>query len=79
MGEPQIIIGGDVGLHNRDLRKAAKRVRQGKQYRDLSTVCVIATRGVIHARVVESWMGLITPMNNPFVRMFVSGMEVAAA
>src|SRR5262245_23538556 len=40
---------------------------------------VVPTRGVIPARVVESWMGLMSPMNNPFVRMFISGMEVGDA
>jgi hypothetical protein len=29
--------------------------------------------------VVENWMGLMIPMNQAFVRIFVSGMEVAAA
>jgi hypothetical protein len=34
---------------------------------------------MIPARVVENWMGLMTPMNNAFFRMFVSGMEVGEA
>lgn len=79
MSEPQIIVGGDVGIHNQDLKKAQERLKKGKAYKDLSTVCVIPTRGVIPARVVESWMSLMTPMNNAFVRIFVSGMEVSEA
>lgn len=79
MTKPQIIIGGDLGQHNRNLRRSAKRVRQAKTYQDLSTVCVVVTRGMIPARVVESWMGLMVPMNQPFVRMFVSGLEVGDA
>ena len=74
MAEPQIIVGGDVGFHNSDLERAQDRLKKGKAYRDLSTVCVVVTRGQIPARVVESWMGLITPMNNAFVRIFVAGM-----
>lgn len=76
--EPQIIFGSNEGFHNLN-PDTAKRIKQGKQYKDLSTVCVIPTRGSIPARVVESWWGLITPMNNPFVRLMVKGMEVGEA
>ncbi len=79
MSEPQIILGGDLGVHNSDLERSGERIKKGKQYRDLSTVCVVPTRGVIPARVVENWMGMMTPMNNAFFRMFVSGMEVGDA
>ena len=79
MAEPQIVIGGDVGFHNQDLSQARKRLKTGRQYQDLSTIMIVPTRGVIPARVVESWMGMLTPMNNPFVRLFVSGMEVGDA
>lgn len=79
MSDPTIIIGGELGFHNSDLEKAQKRLREGRQYEDLSTICVVPTRGVISARVVENWMGLLTPMNNAFVRLFVSGMEVGDA
>lgn len=74
--EPQIHYGG---LHNADLAKAAERLRKGKGYRDLSTICVVPTRGVIAARVVESWMGMMTAMNQPFVRIFVERAEVGEA
>jgi hypothetical protein len=79
MTEPQIIIGGELGFHNRDIRRSRKRLEEGKQYRDLSTICIVPTRGSIPARVVENWMGLMTPMNNAFVRLFVAGMEVGDA
>jgi len=79
MSEATIIVGGDVGFHNRDMKRAKERLERGKQYRDLSTVCVVPTRGLIPARVVESWMGLLTPMNNAFIRIFVQGMEVGDA
>lgn len=77
--EPQIIVGGDVGFHNGHAQDARKRLREGKAYRDLSTVVVVPTRGMIPARAVENWMGLMMPMNQKAVRMFVSGMEVGAA
>jgi hypothetical protein len=77
--EPQIIIGGDPGFHNKDLRAAQARLKEGRQYKDLSTVCVIPTRGLVPARAVETWMSLQTPMNNRFLRIFVAGMEVGDA
>jgi hypothetical protein len=77
--KPTIVISANAGVHNEDLRAATRRIRRGKGYRDLSTVIVVPTRGMIPARAVETWMGLMTPMNNPVVRLFVSGMEVGEA
>lgn len=77
--KPEVIIGGDVGFHNRGIRRSRKRVVEAKVYENAATVAVIPTRGAIPARVVESWMNLIVPMNQRFMRMFISGMEVGAA
>lgn len=79
MTKPAIYISADAGFHNADLEASAKRIKRGKAYRDLSTVMVVPTRGMIPARVVESWMGLMAPMNQAFIRMFVAGMEVGDA
>lgn len=77
--EPTIIIGGDIGEHHKKPSKTAKRIKDGKGYRDLSTVMVCPTRGVIPARVVQSMMDMVPMMNQPFVRIFVERMEVADA
>src|SRR4051812_39262464 len=79
--EPQIIIGGtlDAGFNNADIERTRTRLKKGKQYKDLSTIMVVPTRDKIPARVVENWMGLMPPMNNRFLRLFVSGMEVGDA
>ncbi len=74
--KPQIIVNGMEGYHNsivdeENLKKNA--------YKDLSTICIVPTRGQIPAKVVQSWMGLMTPMNQKFVRMFAIGMEVGKA
>lgn len=79
MSEPKLIVSENAGFHNTDLDQATDRLKKGKQYRNLSTVCIVPTRGVIPARVVESWMGLMAPMNNAFYRIFVSGAEVGEA
>ena len=77
--EPTILIGGDIGVHHKSPTKTRKRIKDGKAYRDLSTVMVCPTRGVIPARVVQSMMDMVPMMNQAFVRMFIEKMEVAAA
>lgn len=80
MSSPAIIMGGyDPGAHNATPTKAARRVKTSQIYRDVSTVCIIPTRGMIPARVVESWWALMTPMNHKFVRIIVRGFEVGDA
>jgi hypothetical protein len=54
-------------------------VIQGKTYKDLSTIIIIPTRGLIHCKVVGSWWNLIMPMNQKCTRVFASGMEVGEA
>jgi hypothetical protein len=67
------------GIHNSDLERARGRLMRGSTYKDLSTVCLIPTRGLISAKVVQSWLGLMTPMNQKFVRIFLEKMEVGDA
>jgi hypothetical protein len=52
---------------------------QGSTYKDSSTVIVIPTRGMISHRVVQSWQGLISPMNQKRAILFASGHEVGKA
>lgn len=68
-----------IGRHNANLEASRDRLLLGGTYKDQSTVCVIPTRGQIHARVVQSWFALLTGMNQKFLRMFVMGREVADA
>lgn len=76
--KPQIIIDDYKGRHNSDPNVTDRLIR-GNTYKDLSTICIIPTRGVISARVVQNWMGLMPPMNQKFIRMFIIGMEVGEA
>jgi hypothetical protein len=79
MSEPKIYV-PDVGIHNKDLDSSVNRLEKSKSYRDLSTIIICPTRGQIPARVVQSWMGLMRPMNQKVVGpIFISGMEVGAA
>lgn len=67
------------GWNNENLEMARGRLIRGQTYRDLSTICLIPTRGLVPAKVVNSWMGLATPMNQKFTRIFLEQMEVADA
>ena len=79
MSEPKIYV-PDVGIHNKDLDSSVNRLEKSKSYRDLSTIIICPTRGQIPARVVQSWMGLMRPMNQKVIGpIFISGMEVGAA
>lgn len=66
----------DSGWHNQN---SMTRVGAKGLYRDVSTVCVRPTRGMIHARVVQAWESLMTPMNQKFVRFTPVGFEVGHA
>ena len=77
--KPQIVVQNYQGNHNANLSESIERLEKGKGYRDLSTVCIVPTRGMIPAKVVQNWMGMIAPMNQKFTRIFAIGMEVGEA
>lgn len=74
---PQIVVEDWQGRLNASNR-VEQLIKEGL-YQDNSTVCIVPTRGVIHARAVQNWMGMIAPMNQKFTRIFMIGLEVGAA
>lgn len=78
MGKPHILVPDNAGIHNAS--DYTTRLAREKTYRDLSTVIVVPTRGLISARIVQSWQGLIRPMNQKVLGpLFMEGMEVGEA
>lgn len=78
MSRPTILVPDNAGIHNAS--DYATRLEKEKTYRDLSTIIVCPTRGVITARIVQSWQGLIRPMNQKVIGpIFIEGMEVGEA
>jgi hypothetical protein len=74
---PQIVMPATEGAHNAELGRSISRLGQARTYEDLSTVIICPTRGTIHAKVVQSWMGLMRPMNQKVIGpLFGIGMEV---
>ncbi len=77
MATPQISIDPFENLNSLTLNPT--EIDKSATYQDLSTICIIPTRGVVPAKVVQSWWSLMIPMNQKFIRTFVIGMEVGAA
>lgn len=76
--KPQILVPDNAGVHNAS--DYATRLEKEKTYRDLSTIIVCPTRGMIPARIVQSWQSLIRPMNQKVLGpIFMEGMEVGEA
>jgi hypothetical protein len=79
--QPAVIIENlNLGLHNADLQASVDRLNKGNTYKDLSTIIVCPTRGMIPDRVVQAWMGMIRPMNQKVIGpLFIRGYEVGQA
>lgn len=78
MTRPQILVPDNAGVHNASDYSA--RLEKHKTYRDLSTIIVCPTRGMIPARIVQNWQGLMRPMNQQVIGpLFMEGMEVGEA
>lgn len=78
--KPQIVVPEIGGFHNKDLIETNKRLQKEKSYRDLSTIIICPTRGTVPAKVVQSWMALMRPMNQKVLGpIFAIGMEVGDA
>ncbi len=75
--KPEIIISDYQGHHNNS--DYANRLKEEQLYKDQSTICIVPTRGLIHFKVVQNWLGMMTPMNQKFIRIFIGGMEVGEA
>ena len=74
------IVTIDSGRHNADLQATSERLSRSKTYKDLSTIIICPTRGMIHAKIVQSWMSLIRPMNQKVIGpLFAIGLEVGDA
>lgn len=67
----------ETGYHNQDLNASIARLKRAGTYKDLSTVWLTVTRGVIKSKVVANWFAVQRPMNQQFFGpLFIEGMEV---
>ena len=79
MMQPQIVIPNFKGLHNKS-KETRARLTKAQSFTDQSTVIICPTRGVVPAKVVQSWMALMKPMNQKIIGpLFAIGLEVGEA
>lgn len=69
----------NIGKNNLDLQSSIDRLYKQGTYEDMSTIMIVPSTGMIPARVVQNWMGIMTPMNQKFFRIFQIGKEVGVA
>lgn len=79
--KPEIVISADyAGFHNNNPEDTLDRLGKSKNYQNQSTICLIPSpTGYVHTKVAQNMMGLYTPMNQPFTRIFLNNMEVGEA
>jgi hypothetical protein len=77
--QPQILMPDLSGFHNNNDKYTRDRIQQSKSYQDLSTICIVPCVGAIPPKVVQSWRGMMTPMNQKFTMLMVENMEVGEA
>ncbi len=78
MANPQILVPDLQGIHNASDYVA--KLEKEKVYRDLSTIILVPAIGPIATRIVQSWQGLMRPMNQKVIGpIFLENMEVGEA
>ena len=79
--DPHILVfDRQGGYHNDNIKDSIIRVDKSKMYKNLSTIIICPTLGMIHARVVQAMGMLLRPMNQAIVGpYFAVGMEVGKA
>jgi hypothetical protein len=69
----------DFGWHNQNLDASIARLHRGNTYRDLSTIWITVTRGMLCTKIVSNWMSIMKPMNQKFFGpLFIENEEVGA-
>jgi len=68
-----------IGYHNTDIEQSQSRLFRSGYYKDCSTICLIPSRGMMPAKVTQSWLNMLPLMNQKFMRIFIIGMEIGEA
>jgi hypothetical protein len=75
----EIVTQTDPGKHNANLELARGRILEGGSWKKQRIVVMIPTAKTVPARIVLSWINLISPPNQPVYRMALLGYEVGEA
>jgi len=68
-----------MGKHNADLALSTARVIEGGTWKKQRIIMLLPTANMVHAKAALSWMHMITPPNQAFIRMLLMGDEVGVA
>lgn len=78
MSKPEIVIPNFQGYHNSNPNTKIQ-LDKSKSYQDLSTICIVPAIAGIPPKIVQSWNGLLKPMNQKFYMIMAENMEVGIA
>lgn len=68
-----------VGRHNANLEASAARITEGATWKKQRTIMLLPSATMVPAKCALSWMNMITPPNQPFLRWLLLGDEVGVA
>lgn len=68
-----------MGVHNASLEASRDRIIQGGTWKKQRTIMLLPSANTVHIKAAMSWMGMLTPPNQPFVRQTLLGDEVGVA
>lgn len=69
----------DAGVHNDNLEISAARILEGGTWKHQRGILLLPAAEQVSTRCAMTWMNIMTPPNQPFVRMAVIGDEVGVA
>jgi hypothetical protein len=69
----------DLGRHNQDLEASRTRIIEGGTWKKQRTIMLLPAAKMVPAKCALSWMNLITPPNQGFIRWLLLGDEVGIA
>jgi len=69
----------DQGRHNKNLEASMSRIIEGGTWKKQRTIMLLPAAKMVPMKCAHSWMNLITPPNQPFIRWTLMGDEVGVA
>lgn len=69
----------DVGEHNAMLDATRSRIIEGGSWKRQRTIMLLPAAETVPTKCVASWMNMITPPNQGFIRWWMIGQEVGEA
>ena len=75
----EIVSEVEPGRNNADLAASTARILEGGTWKKQRTIMLLPAAKMVSAKCALSWMSMLTPPNQPFVRWLLMGDEVGVA